>query len=55
MDRSWLATRLESGRSIESVAREAGRPASSVAYWVDKFGLTSAHASKHAAPFKAPP
>jgi transposase-like protein len=48
MDRDWLSTRLEQGRSIESLAREHGRDPSTVAYWVNKHGLASAHAAKHA-------
>jgi transposase-like protein len=49
MDADWLASRLEQGRSIESIAREVGRSPSTVAYWVNKHGLTSRHAPKHAA------
>ncbi|HET8756730.1 MAG TPA: helix-turn-helix domain-containing protein, partial [Solirubrobacteraceae bacterium] len=49
MEAAWLASRLEEGRSIESIAREAGRSASTVAYWVNKHGLASKHARKHAA------
>jgi transposase len=49
MERDWLATRLQAGRSIESIARETGRAPSTVAYWVEKYGLTSSHAAKHAA------
>ena len=49
MEREWLAAELAAGRSIESIAREAGRSASTVAYWVNKHGLTSRHAPKHAA------
>jgi transposase len=48
MDADWLASRLAEGRSIESIAREAGRSPSTVAYWVNKHGLTSRHAAKHA-------
>jgi hypothetical protein len=48
MDRTELATRLAAGRSIESIARELGRPASTVAYWVSKYGLASVHAPRHA-------
>jgi transposase len=47
MEREWLASQLEAGRSIESIAREVGRSPSTVAYWVNKHGLTSRHASKH--------
>jgi transposase-like protein len=49
MDRDWLAARLSAGRSIESIAREAGRSPSTVGYWVNKHGLASTHAAKHAA------
>jgi transposase len=49
MEREWLAAELEEGRSIETIARLAGRGASTVAYWVNKHGLTSQHASKHRA------
>ena len=48
MDREWLASKLSEGRSIESLAREAGRSPSTVAYWVNKQGLASAHAPRHA-------
>jgi transposase len=48
MDRAKLATQLAAGRSIESIAREAGRAPSTVAYWVNKYGLTSQHAERHA-------
>ena len=36
MDEAWLRSRIESGRSIESIAREAGKSASTVAYWVEQ-------------------
>ena len=49
MQADWLRTRLESGRSIESIAREAGKAPSTVAYWVNKHGLVSEHAIRHAA------
>ena len=49
MEEAWLASRLEAGRSIESIAREAGKSPSTVAYWVNKYGLASQHASKHRA------
>ena len=35
-------------RSIESIAREAGKAASTVGYWVNKYGLSSRHAERHA-------
>jgi transposase len=49
VEAAWLASRLEPGRSIESIGREAGRSASTVGYWVNKHGLASHHAPKHAA------
>jgi transposase-like protein len=49
MDPAWLAQELASGRSIESLARDAGRSPSTVAYWVNKHGLQSTHARRHAA------
>src|SRR3954452_16104160 len=48
MEADWLRSRLESGRSIESIAREAGKAASTVGYWVNKHGLMSHHAARHA-------
>jgi transposase len=48
MNADTLATQLAEGRSIESIARESGLAASTVAYWVNKLGLTSAHAARHA-------
>jgi transposase-like protein len=49
MDRSTLAAQLASGRSIEAIAREVDRDPSTIAYWVNKHGLVSLHAEKHAA------
>lgn len=49
MDKAELASQLASGLSIEAIARDAGRDPSTVAYWVDKHGLVSAFAAKHAA------
>jgi len=49
MDKAWLETELAAGRSIEAIAREVGRNPSTVAYWVNKHGLASRHASRHAA------
>jgi 5-methylcytosine-specific restriction endonuclease McrA len=40
---------LGEGRSIESLARETGRSASTLAYWVNKYGLVSQHAERHRA------
>ena len=49
MEAGWLAQQLEAGRSIEAIARETGKAASTVAYWVNKHGLASQHAARHAA------
>lgn len=46
MHRETLAALLAEGRSIESIARETGRAASTVAYWVNKHGLSSRHAPR---------
>jgi transposase len=48
MEREALAAQLAEGRSIEAIARDCGRAASTVAYWVNKHGLTSSHAARHA-------
>jgi hypothetical protein len=48
MDREWLERELAAGRSIESLARETGKAPSTVAYWVNKYGLVSRHAERHA-------
>ena len=48
MEADWLKSRLASGRSIESIAREAGKHPSTVAYWANKHGLVSSHAARHA-------
>lgn len=39
---------MTEGRSIESIAREVGKDARTVGYWVRKHGLRSAHADRHA-------
>jgi transposase-like protein len=49
MDKADLAARLASGASIEAIARAVRRDPSTVAYWVNKHGLASVHAAKHAA------
>jgi transposase-like protein len=47
MDRAWLASQLDAGRSIESIAREVGKHPSTVSYWLKKHGLTSRYAEFH--------
>jgi transposase-like protein len=49
MDRDWLAARLRAGDSIEAIARDVRKHPSTVSYWVNKHGLVSAHAVRHAA------
>ncbi len=48
MDAAWLRSQLDSGRSIESIAREVGKSPSAVAYWVNTHGLISEHARRQA-------
>lgn len=48
MERDWLEGELASGRSMESIAREAGVDPSTVSYWVRRHSLRSAHAARHA-------
>jgi transposase len=45
----WLERELAAGRSLESLARDAGVSASTVAYWANKYGLASLLAARHAA------
>lgn len=49
MERAWLASQLDAGRSFESIGREVGKHPSTVAYWANKHGLASQLAAKHAA------
>jgi Helix-turn-helix domain len=49
VEREWLQQRLAAGASIEAIAREVDRDASTVSYWARKHGLTSSHAPRHAA------
>jgi transposase-like protein len=48
MHKDWLAARLDAGDSIEAIARQVDRDPSTVAYWVNKHGLQSRHAARHA-------
>src|SRR4051812_34739520 len=48
VEAAWLAEQLAAGRSIESIAREVGKKASTVSYWGKKHGLRSTHAAQHA-------
>ena len=49
MEREWLEQRLAEGRSLASIAREAGKGASTVAYWIAKHGLVAAGRERHVA------
>jgi transposase len=49
MDRDWLAARLEAGESIEVIARDVGKHAATVSYWVNRHGLKSGYAARHTA------
>jgi transposase len=45
VERDWLEVQLGAGRSIEAIAAEVGRDPSTVAYWVNKYGLVSTQAT----------
>jgi transposase len=49
VEEGWLRARLESGHSIESIAREAGCHPSTVAYWANRYELVSRHAARRRA------
>lgn len=49
MEKAWLPSQLESGRSFEAIGREVDKHPSTVAYWANKHGLASTLAAKHAA------
>ena len=49
MERARLEDWIAEGRSVEEIARLVGRHPSTVSYWLEKYGLRSAHADKHAA------
>lgn len=49
VDREWLRSQLEAGRSFAEIGRELDIDDSSVAYWAKKHGLRSKHASRFAA------
>ncbi len=44
-----METELGAGRSMESLAREAGCDPSTIAHWAQQHGVSSTHASRHAA------
>jgi transposase len=49
MEREWLEARLAEGRSIQSIADEAGKGASTVGYWINKHGLVAVGRARHSA------
>lgn len=49
MDKQSLELLLAQGVSIERIAKRFGKDASTVGYWVKKYGLSSPYADKHAA------
>jgi transposase len=49
MDRVSLEKLLSQGLSLADIGRRFGRHESTVAYWVQKYGLQAAHREKHAA------
>jgi transposase len=49
MDRAALETMLGEGLSLAEIGRRVGRHESTVAYWLERFGLKATHAERHAA------
>ncbi|MFL5883981.1 MAG: hypothetical protein ACJ77M_02830 [Thermoleophilaceae bacterium] len=49
MDKLALKTMLDEGLSLEEIGRRAGRHASTVGYWVKKYGLVAPFRDRHAA------
>lgn len=48
MDRALLEGMLAEGLSLEEMGRRVGRHATTVAYWLKKYGLSAVHSSKYA-------
>lgn len=48
VERDWLRTQLEAGRSFGEIGRELGLDDSTVAYWAKKHGLRSQLAERFA-------
>jgi transposase/5-methylcytosine-specific restriction endonuclease McrA len=48
MERGLLEGWIAEGRSVEEIARLVGKHPSTVSYWMQKYGLRSAHTAKHA-------
>jgi transposase len=49
MERGLLEGWIAEGLSVEEIGRRVGKHASTVSYWLEKYGLRSAYADKHAA------
>jgi transposase len=49
MDRIVLERMLSEGLSLAEIGRRVGRHESTVAYWVDRYGLRANHRERHAA------
>jgi transposase len=47
MEREELERRFAAGQSLEAIAREVGKHASTVGYWARKYGLDVPRAAKH--------
>lgn len=48
MDRAGLERLLDEGLSLEEIGRRVGRNASTVGYWLKKYGLEAVHRERHA-------
>ena len=49
MDRASLKRFLAAGLSLDQIGKRVGRDASTVGYWVKKYGLSAVHHERHAA------
>lgn len=47
MEREWLEQQLERGKSLPTIAKLVGKDASTVGYWVKKYGLHANGADKY--------
>jgi transposase len=47
MDRVWLEQRLREGLSLAEIGRCAGKHESTIAYWLDRYGLDAVGPEKH--------
>ncbi len=47
MDKESLKLLLDQGSSIEKVAKRFGKDASTVSYWMRKYGLRAVNREKH--------